>query len=204
MNADDAIGNDRPAEHFNIVDILDSLVEKSLVSVDSRGGEARYRLLESLRLYAFDKLLENEEAECVRRRHAQHWYERSIGAGDNWIETPTAEWRREHSSDIADVRAALDWAFAPQGDPILGIRIAAASAPFWFKMQLLPELRRYLEHAIELASGFPDIGDQLAMRLHVALGHSIFHTLGPVDAAGEALSKAVDSAERLVGQPYAL
>jgi hypothetical protein len=50
--------------------------------------------------------------------------------------------------DIADIRAALEWAFSAGGDPLLGIRITAASAALWFKQLLLPELRQHLEHAI--------------------------------------------------------
>lgn len=55
IDAADRVANDRSTEDFNTGDILESLVEKSLVSTDSRGGEAvRYRLLESLRLYALN------------------------------------------------------------------------------------------------------------------------------------------------------
>ncbi|HEV7445280.1 MAG TPA: hypothetical protein VGO18_21975 [Steroidobacteraceae bacterium] len=50
--------------------------------------------------------------------------------------------------DIADIRAALEWAFSAGGDPLLGIRITVASAALWFKQLLLPELRQHLEHAI--------------------------------------------------------
>jgi predicted ATPase len=196
IDAAGAIGVDRSTENFNIVDILESLVEKSLVSVDSRGGEARYRLLESIRLYTLNKLLESKEEDPVRRRHAQYWYERSVGFGGNWMETPTAEWLSKHSGDIADVRAALEWAFAPGGDPTLGIRLTAASAPLWFKMLLLPELRRYLEHAIQLAPKFTEIDDTLVMRMHVALANSIVNILGSVPEVGEVLDEALAIAER--------
>jgi predicted ATPase/DNA-binding winged helix-turn-helix (wHTH) protein len=77
IEAAGAIGNIQSAEKFNIVDILDNLVEKSLVSADSNGSGTRYRLLDSLRLYALNKLEEHDDAECVWRRHAQ--YGRSVG-----------------------------------------------------------------------------------------------------------------------------
>ncbi len=172
-----------------MVDVLDDLLQKSLIVSDSSSGETRYRLLESLRLYAFTKLEGNQEAESIRRRHAQYWYERSVGSADNWIEVPNADWLVKHGSDIADLRAALDWTFAPGGDAMLGIRITAASAPMWFKMLLLPELRRYLEHAIALAEGMSEIEDAVRIRLNVALGHAIFHAIGPVPEVAEALSK---------------
>lgn len=196
IDAADAIANDRPADNFSMVDVLDDLLQKSLIVSDSSSGESRYRLLESLRLYAFSKLLENQEADSMRRRHAQYWYERSIGSGDNWIEVPKADWLAKHSSDIADLRAALDWAFAPGGDPVLGVRIAAAAAPVWFKLLLLPELRRYLEHAIALSEGMTDIEDAVRIRLNVALGHAIFHGIGPIPEVAKALSAAWSVAQR--------
>jgi predicted ATPase/DNA-binding winged helix-turn-helix (wHTH) protein len=196
IEAAEALGNDRSTEDIDVIDILDSLVEKSLVSVEPRGAETQYRLLESLRLYALEQLLEGKEAESIRHRHAQYYYERSVASGENWIETPTAEWLTMHSGDIADIRAALEWAFAAGGDPLLGIRLTAASAAIWFRMLLLPELRQYLEHAIELAPTFTELDETLVIRLHVALANSIFHTLGPVREAHEALGSAVAIAER--------
>jgi predicted ATPase/DNA-binding winged helix-turn-helix (wHTH) protein len=196
IEAADAIANDNSASGFSVVDVLDDLLEKSLIVVDSSTGDTRYRLLESLRLYAFTKLLENQEAQAIRRRHAQYWYEHNVGSGDNWIEIPNADWLIKHGPDIADLRAALDWAFAPGGDSVLGIRIAAASAPVWFKMLLLPELRRYLEHAIALSEGMTEIDDAVLIRLHVALGHAIFHGLGPVPEVAKALSTACGIARR--------
>lgn len=178
IEAADAIANDKSVDNFSTVDILDDLLQKSLIVSDSSSGEPRYRLLESLRLYAFTKLVENREAEDVRRRHAQHWYERTVGSGHNWMEVPNADWLVKHSSDIADLRAALDWAFAPGGDPVLGVRIAAASAPVWFKMLLFAELRRYLEHAMTVSEGMSEIGDAVRIRLNIALGHAVIGSRG--------------------------
>ncbi len=196
IEAADAIANDKATDSFNMIDVLDDLLQKSLIVADSSAGDIRYRLLETLRLYAFTKLLENQEAEVIRRQHARYWHDRSIGTGDNWIEVPKADWLAEHGSDIADLRAALDWAFAPGGDPVLGVRIAAASAPTWFKMLLLPELRRYLEHAIALYDDMPEIEDAVRIRLNVALGHAVFHGIGPVPEVAKALSRGLKVAER--------
>jgi predicted ATPase/DNA-binding winged helix-turn-helix (wHTH) protein len=196
IEAAEAVGKVRPSENFSIVDIMYSLVEKSMVSVDSHGGEGKYRLLESLRLYALNKLLENNEAECVRRRHAQYWYERSMGFGGDWTETTTPEWLAEHSGDIADIRAALEWALARGGDSVLGIRFVGASAQLWFKMLLLPELRRYLGQAIQVAPRFPEIDDHTMIRLHLALANSIVHAPGASSGIREALNAALAIAER--------
>jgi len=197
IDAADAIANDKSVDNLSMVDVLDDLLQKSLIVLDSSSGETRYRLLESLRLYAFTKLLEHQEAERMRRRHAQYWYERSVGSADRWIEVANADWLVKRSPDIADIRAALDWAFAAGGDPLLGIRIAAASVPAWFKMLLFPELRRYLEHAIALSDATTEVDDALRIRLHVALGHAIFHgRLGPPPEVAQAFNTALHIAQR--------
>jgi predicted ATPase/DNA-binding winged helix-turn-helix (wHTH) protein len=195
LEAATAIGRGGAADDLSVIDILDSLVEKSLVAVELLASEARYRMLESLRLYAFNKLLESPEADCVRRSHAEYYLRCSFGSGDNWLETPSAPWLESHSGDIADIRAAIKWAFS-SGNPVLAIELICASAPFWFKLLLVPELRGLLEHALQLAPGLAQIGDELLMRLHFALGHSVFHMLGPVDQAGQSLESALAIADR--------
>jgi predicted ATPase len=196
IGAAEAIAADGPVDGFSMVDAIDDLLQKSLIVSDSGSGETRYRLLESLRLYAFSKLQENQEVDQVRRRHAQYWYERSVGSGDDWIEVPKADWLARHGNDIADLRAALDWAFAPGGDPELGVRIAAASAPLWFKMLLLPELRRYLEHAIMLSEGMAEIDDAVRIRLNIELGHAFFWGIGPTPEVVRPFSTALTIARR--------
>jgi predicted ATPase/DNA-binding winged helix-turn-helix (wHTH) protein len=197
IEAADAIAADKSLDNFSMVDVLDDLLQKSLIVSDSSSGETRYRLLETLRLYAFTKLLESREAEDARRRHAQYWYEHSVGFADRWIEVANADWLVKPSPDIADIRAALDWAFAPDGDSLLGIRIVAASVPVWFKMLLFPELRRYLEHAVALSEGSTEVDDALRIRLHVGLGHAIFHgRLAPVAEAARAFSEGFRVAQR--------
>jgi len=199
LEAATAIGRSEPTEHLAVIDALDSLVEKSLVAVDALASEARYRLLESLRLYAFSKLLENEEVECVRRRHAEYYSRCSFGSGfgsnGNWLQTPTTQWLDSHSGDIVDIRAAIEWAFSA-GDNALAIKLIGGSAPLWFKLLLLHELRSLLERAVQLAPGLDQIDDELLMRLHVALAHSIFHTLGSMQEVGLSLDKALAIAER--------
>jgi predicted ATPase/DNA-binding winged helix-turn-helix (wHTH) protein len=178
IRAADAIANDGSIADLRIVDILDNLLLKSLITSDSNGGETRYRLLESLRIYAFSKLLQNQEAWDSKQRHAQYLYQRSIGSTDGSTEVPQAERLLKHCGDVADLRSALEWAFSPCGDPKLGVRLVASSTPIWFKMGLAPEFRRYLEHAIDIAKGMTDLEDGVRIRLNVALDDAIFQCMG--------------------------
>ena len=204
LEAVEAVVNDGIADDLSTIDVLDDLLQKSLIVTDLTGTYPRYRLLELLRLYSSTKLLDNGEIQSLRRRHAQYCYERWVDAGDNWVEVPDADWLAQHSSEVADLRAAIDWAFTPGGDPVLGVKITAASAPIWFKMLLLPELRRNLERAIALVDGMPEIDDAVRIRLHIALGHAIFHGIGPVPEVAMALGEAHRIARRVGDFNYQL
>jgi predicted ATPase/DNA-binding winged helix-turn-helix (wHTH) protein len=196
IEAADSIARLQPTDDFNPADVLDSLVEKSVVTGESQQGEVRYRLLESLRLYALDKLSESKELEQVGRRHAEYSYRHSLGIEEAWAKTPTEAWLTKHGNFIADLRAALEWTFGLGGDPVLGIKIIAASARLWFRMLLLPELRRHLELAVKIAPRFVEIDDEIVMRLHIALAISIFHTDGSVREVRHALDRALAIADR--------
>jgi predicted ATPase/DNA-binding winged helix-turn-helix (wHTH) protein len=195
------------AQSMDFVNILDDLVLKSLVSVDVAHDEIRYRLLESLRLYALTKLLEGDDADKTRALHAQYWYERSVRCYNDQVDMPTREWQHKHGVEIADIRAALEWSFGPTGDPSLGVKITDASALLWFKVLLQPELHRYLEHAIRLAAHDPEVDDGVIMKLLLALGRSIVHAGGSERELHEALNQAFVIAERrndILGQLRAI
>ena len=73
----------------------------------------RYRLLETTRAYALEKLAESGELEQVARRHAEYYRDLFERAEAEWETRPTAEWLAEYGRQIDNVRAALDWAFSP-------------------------------------------------------------------------------------------
>ncbi|MBR0681878.1 hypothetical protein GXW74_15395 [Roseomonas eburnea] len=183
--------------------IIGDLVEKSLLSVENRERERRYRMLESIRLHAAAKLAAAGEEARFRRRHADYFHGRALAYG-RVTTLSTEEWLVRHRGDAADLRAALDWAFSAEGDAHLATQLAAASAPFWFKLMLVPELRGWLERAIRLARSAPGIEDAVVLRLHAALGHAIFHTQGPVPEVAEVLEEGLRLARRAGEEQAAL
>ena len=60
-------------QRYQVVDLLTLLVDKSLVVADETAGRTRYRLLETVRQYAAEKLGESGEADVVRARHRDHY-----------------------------------------------------------------------------------------------------------------------------------
>jgi predicted ATPase/DNA-binding winged helix-turn-helix (wHTH) protein len=129
------------------LDLLSSLIEKSLIVADLAGNEPRYRMLESTRYYAREKLAHAGEAE-MRRRHAHHFAARLSEASDAWEITSSQKWVAEYAADIDNVRAALDWAFGPGGDVAAGLALVGRSHVLWAELGLMLEHRHWVEEAL--------------------------------------------------------
>jgi predicted ATPase/DNA-binding winged helix-turn-helix (wHTH) protein len=126
-------------------DLLLSLVEKSLVHADPGGNETRYRLLESTRYYAREKL---GAAPDLRRRHAGHFAARFAAATTAWETTPTDQWIALYAPDLDNLRGALEWAFGPDGDVALGLDLVGRSHLAWAEIGLMLEHRRWVDEAL--------------------------------------------------------
>jgi non-specific serine/threonine protein kinase len=130
-----------------VLDLLTSLVDKSLVMVDMQHGEARYRLLETLRQYARDQLVGAREATDVQRRH-RAWYlglaERAEGRMSGPEQTMWLE-RLEVEHD--NLRTALGW-IGGKEDAETRLRLAAALDGFWDAHTHWGEGRKWLETAL--------------------------------------------------------
>jgi predicted ATPase/DNA-binding winged helix-turn-helix (wHTH) protein len=115
----------------SVVDCVVNLVTKSLVVADVDGPEPRYRLLETTRAYALEKLTDSGERDEIARRHAEYYRHLLHRAAVESVKRPAAEWLAAYGPDIDNVRAALDWAYSPGGDPSVGVALTIASVPLW-------------------------------------------------------------------------
>lgn len=73
LAAAEAVGAGGTIEQSEVLDLLGWLVDKSMVLADEQSEQARYRLLEPVRQYAWERLTESGEAEAITRRHAEHY-----------------------------------------------------------------------------------------------------------------------------------
>ena len=89
---------------------------KSLVVADVSGAKPRFRLLDTTRAYAIEKLDESGERERIARRHAEYYRDLFERAEGEAAARPTGEWLADYAREIDNLRAALDWAFSPGGD----------------------------------------------------------------------------------------
>ena len=115
-----AVAAGAPVEESDVFDVLAGLVDKSLVVSLAGAGENRYRLLESTRAFALEKLAASRYAELARRlcEHMTIVFER---ADRTWPTTPRADWLAAYEPDLDNLRAALGWSLRPDGDPALGV-----------------------------------------------------------------------------------
>jgi predicted ATPase len=188
-----------------VIDAVADLVGKSLLSTDVGGASLHYRLLETTRAYACEKLIESADFGHVARRHAEY-YRDLFQHADAELETrPTADWLSVYRPHIDDLRAALDWAFSRSGDVGVGVALAAATVPLWTHLSLLPECRARVEQAIAALGRQVPSDPRRDMRLYLALGDAIMHTRGSGGPEmNAALTKALELAEIIDDARYRL
>jgi predicted ATPase len=155
-----------------------------------------YRLLETTRAYAREKLIGSAEFDHFAQRHAEYLRDLFEHAEAELETLPTAEWLPAYRPHIDDLRAALDWAFSPSGDVGVGMALTAAAVPLWTHLSLLTECRARVEQAIASFGRQVPPDPRRDMRLYLALGHVLVHihvSAGPEMNA--ALTKALELAE---------
>ncbi len=135
-----------------ILDLIASLVDKSVLTTVGTGPRARYRLLEVIREYGAGRLRNAGEQAALRRRHCQ-WYANLAAQGDaHWASHSQAEVTQRLSHEQSNLRAALEFAVV-EGPPETAMRFAADLEGFWYVRGVLAEGRHWLDRA--LAMGAP-------------------------------------------------
>jgi predicted ATPase/DNA-binding SARP family transcriptional activator len=126
-------------------DLLGRLVEASLIVPEEREGETRYRLLETVRQYAAERLESHGETALVRRRHAGHFV--TVAESTQTHGAGQLRGLRQLDADVDNMRVAAEFAIA-SGDVDTEVRLAAALWPYWHVRGHLAEGRDRLEAAI--------------------------------------------------------
>ena len=184
-----------------VVQGLSDLVAKSLV-VTEMGHIAHYRLLDTTRAYALEKLAESGENELLARRHAEYYcdlFERAEAESETRL---TVEWLADYGRKIDNLRIALDWAFSPIGDPSIGAALTAAAVPLWIQLSLVGECRRRAEQALAAIAAGVEVDARREMKLHAALGASLMYTGGGGPDVAATWNKALEIAESLADARY--
>jgi predicted ATPase len=153
-------------DEIDILDLLGSLTDKSLVVADTRGEREHYRLLESTAAYALEKLGASGERDTLARRHAEYFRDQALAAAERYGSGSTFAWLADAEAELDNDRTALAWALTQGNDVVLGGAIAGALSALWFN-GLAAEGRYWIGLALEQVSEAEE--PRIAARLWLAL-----------------------------------
>jgi predicted ATPase/DNA-binding winged helix-turn-helix (wHTH) protein len=168
-----SIAADEESDEFEVADLLSQLVARSLVVAELNEGRTRYRLLDIIRAYGFEKLDEAREAGTILRRHAEYFRGLLRDAWADWFRMSDARWYGIYAIELDNVRSALDWAMSPRGDRPIAVALAGSSGQLWFSLSLRPEARQRLDAAAPLVS--PHTPESEQRDIWYSLGLACFH-----------------------------
>ncbi|PIB74235.1 LuxR family transcriptional regulator [Mycobacterium celatum] len=155
LKAAQAVGGDGDVERFQVLDLLTLLVDKSLVAAEHPSGATRYRLLETVRQYAQEKLLESGEADGVRTRHRDHYT--AIAAPLDAPAGTDYEQRIEQAeAEIDNLRAAFGWS-RENSDVERALALAASLQPLWQARGRLREGLAWFDTALADLEAHPGV-----------------------------------------------
>jgi tetratricopeptide (TPR) repeat protein len=139
----------------SVLDLLTRLVDKSLVVVDTEGGGLHYRLLETVRQYGWERLVEEGEAERLVGRHAA-WYVEFAERGASALNGPDeAAWFARLDSERENLRAVHQRQSATPGRPYIALRLCCALGVFWNVRGHWREALRWTKAALALDESAP-------------------------------------------------
>lgn len=205
LQAAQAVVTDDLVDSSEIDEVVASLVSKSLLNADVTTAIGHYRLLDTTRAYALNKLTESGEFDRVARRHAAHVQslleKASVAAATSSSMAAAARLSAE-SKIVDEARAVINWAFSAGGDVDSGISVTVASIPVWTHLSLNAECCRCVEQALRAGEPGFDRHDRRKMQLLAALGAASVWTKGPGLEADAAFEEALRIAEALDDADY--
>src|SRR5271170_618751 len=155
LDAAQAVAGSGEVERYQVLDQLTLLVDKSLVVADDRAGRTRYRLLETMRQYALEKLGESGEADAIRTRHRDYYtalaavFDAPAG-GDYEQRTAQAE------IEMDNLRAAFAWS-RENSDIELALALASSLQPLWQPRRLREGLTWFDAALTDLDAQHPEV-----------------------------------------------
>jgi len=148
-----AVVSDTPLRHSSSLAAIESLVAKSLLSIESAEYGAGYRLQESTRAYAAQKLIASGEAPLIFQRNAEQMIIYLEQITDASAIFPAKKPTPRQLKALGNLRTSISWCFSEEGNAILGARLCAAAMPILQQFSLLEEGQHWSEKAIAAIAG---------------------------------------------------
>ncbi len=188
-----AEGSSAPSLGMDVLNILHSLIDKSLVRrIEAADDAPRFTMLETIREYGLE-CLATRDGEAMLRRHAAFFLTLAERAGAALGGDGHVAWLDRLETEHENLRAALHWFIRRGHDPVAGVQLAGSLAPFWEARGYLREGRAWLEEALQASSP-----EEYALRAR-ALGGAgrLAFRQGDHDAAQALLAESLMLARRV-------
>lgn len=156
LEAAEAVVPGSALDASEVLDGLSELFAKSLVFVEPDSRPTRYRLLETVRQYSLERLVEAGALERIQRRHAEYYLSLAERAEPELAGPDQTHWMELLEADHDNLRAALRWARDTADCPHIGLRLAAALGRFWWARSHYAEGRAWLTTFLERTSACAD------------------------------------------------
>ncbi|MEQ4725669.1 LuxR C-terminal-related transcriptional regulator [Nonomuraea sp. B19D2] len=154
----------------DVFELVAALIDKSIVVREDHGARTRYRLLETVRQYGHERLVESGTEAELRRRHRdcfQHLVEEADAA---WFSPRQGEWLSRIRLELANIRVALDFCLTVPGEAGAALRMCAGLYEYWVFHGAHSEARHWLDQALRQESEpSPDRFDALVVYATIAL-----------------------------------
>lgn len=181
----------------DLAQTLESLMDKSLVIAFEQGPSKRYRLLETTRLYAAEKLAQHTETDACALRHATYALLELKQAVQNLASTSPDAWLEQYGALIDTVRASLDWAYSSSGNPDLGVELTLISVPLWLRLSLVGECHDWVNRGLENRTRLTPIQPRQRMLLLTVSASVMVLTYGAGEKIRQAWQQVSEDAQML-------
>ena len=153
LEAAEHVVADDEVDAFDVLDVVASLVAKSMVQLDERADRDRYRLLETMRDYGLERLAERGDRERFQQRHSAYYLDFVETAAPHFIGRDDTAWHGRIEEEYPNIRAAL--LFTQERDPSDFVRMVFALAGFWRTEYLFREGLEWITAAHTAAPDVP-------------------------------------------------
>jgi predicted ATPase/DNA-binding CsgD family transcriptional regulator len=188
LDAAEAVAGSAGIDSDDVLNLVAALAAQSMLEVVERHGRARYQLLETIRVYARERLSELDDPNRVRDRHLE-FHAGLAGRAQVGLHGAQPEpWMARLSADLDDLRAAMDWAAETRDLPGL-VGITEPIVRFWFDHGLSREVHRRL-HDASVVRGARDDERVRGLMAAAALAGATCEPAGAYRSACEAVDAA--------------
>ncbi|MES2033281.1 MAG: winged helix-turn-helix domain-containing protein [Pseudomonadota bacterium] len=197
-----AVADDPATLPETIRGVVGALSAKSLVAVETGGRDVRYRLLESTKVYADEKLRLSGDCTRAARNYAESTLAFFSGSADEWTRVGSDAWLGQNASRLEDARAVLEWAFAEGDDPSLARALTAEISTIWLHMGLVRECLFWCRRALTTKAGNRPDASEMKIQHAYGIAHSFTH--GTDQVARSNIAATIDIAKSLGDRDYAV